>query len=112
MKKVSDPSEKELTEIDLRHGDQLIKNENVPVPDVVKIDVDGGEADIISELEDTLGNFQMPTDLLRDSSRGTEGVRFIGDRSPSGVKEIGFELIPMELDHQMRSTAYFVRGIK
>jgi FkbM family methyltransferase len=112
VRKGSDQSRKAQTKIDLRHGDRLIREENVPVPDVVKIDVDGGEADVVSGLKETLSTSECrriyceihPEALKEYGSSATEVHQML--------EEIGFELTTMELDHQMRSSAYFVRGTK
>lgn len=98
--------------IELRNGDKMVENDGIPVPNIVKIDVDGGEADVVHGLSETLSHSdcrriycEIHPNALQEYASSAEEVHKV-------LKSSGFELETMDLDHQMRKDAYFVSGIK
>jgi FkbM family methyltransferase len=98
--------------IELRNGDEMVENGEIPVPNIVKIDVDGGEADVVRGLSETLNNSDCrriyceihPSALEEYGSTPEEVHKILGNS--------GFELETIGMDHQMRKNAYFVCGSK
>lgn len=99
-------------EIELRRGDGMVESGDIPAPNVVKIDVDGGEADVISGLEETLGASECRRIYCEIHPGALEEYGASASEVHEMLEKAGFELTTMEIDHQMRTDAYFVRGVK
>jgi FkbM family methyltransferase len=85
----------EMVEVDSRVGDDLIQVEGIPVPDVVKIDVEGAELSVIRGLEQSLRECRLVyceihPDLLEDRnispSKVTEALEKQGFKTETIVE--------------------------
>lgn len=56
--------EKETIEVDTKSGDELIKQQNLPLPNVLKIDVEGAGPDVIRGLSDSLNAKECHTVIV------------------------------------------------
>ena len=112
VSKGTDSAELVQLPIDLRNGDGMIEQGEIPVPDVVKIDVDGGEADVVRGLADTLGHPDCRSIYCEIHPGALEEYGASAKEVHEVLEEVGFELERMEVEHQMRKDAYFVFGNK
>ncbi|WP_246988373.1 FkbM family methyltransferase [Halorientalis marina] len=99
-------------EIDLVPGDNVIRSDEIPAPDVMKIDVDGGEMEVLRGLEDTLRNqscrlifCEIHPDALLNYGATEEDVRDL-------LIDLGYEISERDVSHDSREGAYFVRAEK
>jgi len=102
----------ENAQIDLRRGDEVIRDRGLPHPDVLKIDVDGGELGVLKGLSETLSGgtcrhvfCEVHPDALPDYGASEDEVL-------SELKSLGYEAKRMELEHVGREGAYFVHGVQ
>lgn len=85
-------------QVQTRAGDDLILNENIPEPDVIKIDVEGAEAVVIQGLKDTLQSGVCRTIFIEIHPEGhhpdapsIEDFGMTPDELVSYLQNIGFK---------------------
>lgn len=101
-----------IVEVELVPGDDVIGPDGLPTPDVMKIDVDGGEMEVLSGLEDTLRNgscrlifCEIHPDALPNYGATEKEVRDM-------LTGLGYSLSERDVSHDSREGAYFVRAEK
>lgn len=91
----------QLIEVDIRTGDSVISNGDIPPPDVVKIDVEGAEYDVLRGLETTIAETPPRTIFIEIHSTADE-------RSPS-IFDFGSS--PMDVHEYLEQRGYSVEVI-
>lgn len=112
VSKESDAGDLIQIPIELRNGDKMVEDDEVPVPNVIKIDVDGGEANVVQGLSETLGHPKCRSIYCEIHPNALEEYGASAGVVHDVLEEAGFELEKMEISHQMRENAYFVFGTK
>lgn len=97
-------------EIELRRGDEVIRDRELPDPDVIKIDVDGGELGVLKGLSETLsdGSCQHVFCEIHPGALPEYGAS--EEEVLSEFEVHGLETERIELDHAGREGAYFVHA--
>jgi FkbM family methyltransferase len=108
----SDGSGENTVEIELIPGDKLIESHEIPSPNVLKIDVDGGEMNVLRGMEDTLHNgpcrlifCEIHPNALTDYGATEQEVREF-------LIKLGYDISDRDSSHEAREDAYFVRAEK
>lgn len=112
VSKESNGEEKIQVPIELRSGDEMVERGEIPVPDVVKIDVDGGEADVVRGLSETLSHADCRRIYCEIHPGALEEYGATAEEVHEVLEKAEFELETIGVDHQMREDEYFVRGTK
>ena len=98
--------------IELKQGDVLLEEDDIPIPNVVKIDVDGGEVGVIRGLIETLSQ----PECRRIYCEIHPGPLEVYGATPEEVHDLlskaGFELERIDVNHLMRGGEYSVCGTK
>ena len=109
---ISSVDDGDTVDVDLVPGDDVIGPDGLPAPDVMKIDVDGGEMEVLTGLEDTLRNrscrlifCEIHPDALLNYGATEQEVRDM-------LTELGYSLSDRNISHDSREGAYFVRAQK
>lgn len=98
--------------IELRNGDEMVEQGEISVPDVIKIDVDGGEAEVVRGLSETLSHSNCRSIYCEIHPGALEEYGASANVVHGVLEQAGFELETVTVDHQMREDAYFVFGKK
>lgn len=78
--------------------DTVVKNNNYPLPDFVKIDVQGAELDILKGMKDTLSNVKHLIIELQHVEYNI-GAKQVNESIPL-IESMGFELVPTQTNNK------------
>lgn len=109
---MSDDANGKSVEIDLIPGDDVIGPDGLPTPNVMKIDVDGGEMGVLRGLENTLDGdtcrlifCEIHPEDLPDYGATAQEVREL-------LSELGYTISERDFSRGSREGQYFVRAEK
>jgi FkbM family methyltransferase len=85
--------------------DSVVKMRNFPVPDLLKIDVQGAELDILAGMPETLKSVKHLIVELQHVEYNI-GAALL-DKSIPAIEKLGFELVPTNLIFPEDKNAYF-----
>jgi len=85
--------------------DTIIKEKNLPLPDLVKIDVQGAEIDILNGMKESLINVKHLIVELQHVQYNI-GAKMLDESFPI-IKSFGFELVPLDLIIPEEKNNYF-----
>ena len=102
----------EQVEIDLVCGDNLISAGQVPAPTVLKIDVDGGEVNVLRGLSDALSRESCRRVYCEVHPEALEQYGATEDELYTFFENHGFTIEKFDVDHEMREDAYYVLASK
>lgn len=102
-------SNKQQIEVDTRRLDDLIVEDNLPKPDLIKIDIEGAELNalrgmesLLKEQDDLLIVCEVHTEFLKDFGHSNEDLE-------NFLRECGFIIEPIQGG---RYETYFIKAIK
>lgn len=97
-------------EIDLVPGDDVIGPDGLPTPDVLKIDVDGGEMDVLRGLENTLRNENCRLIFCEIHPSALQDYGSTEEEVLNMLEEIGYSITQKTVSHDSRENAYYIRA--
>jgi FkbM family methyltransferase len=83
---------KETIEISAKRGDDLIDEENIPIPNIVSIDVEGAEMKVIQGLEEALSNDECRALFCEVHEYLLSDFDTTSQRLENKIRQIGFDI--------------------
>ncbi|MFA1610785.1 FkbM family methyltransferase [Halobellus rubicundus] len=99
-------------EIQLVRGDDKIIDDNLPVPDVLKIDVDGGEYDVLAGLRRTIESGGCQTIFCEIHPGALKDYNTTESDVLSLLQDWKYSITKMEISHNSRIDEYYIRADK